>query len=78
MRAMNGRCEPRRWVLDRIGGDGFVGGLFCGGRGMEPEKALQFAWASGAYVATLLDDFGLPADEEQICSIWEGNARVKR
>ena len=73
--------EPRPiQVLDRIGGgDGFVGGLLYGLlRGMEPEKALQFAWASGAYVATLLDDFGLPADEEQIWSIWEGNARVKR
>lgn len=73
--------EPRPiQVLDRIGGgDGFVGGLLYGLlKGMEPEKALQFGWASGAFVATLLDDFGLPADEEQIWSIWEGNARVKR
>lgn len=73
--------EPRPiQVLDRIGGgDGFVGGLLYGLlREWQPEKAIQFAWASGAFVATLLDDFGLPADEEQIWSIWEGNARVKR
>ena len=73
--------EPREIpVLDRIGGgDGFVGGLLYGFlKGMEPEKCVQFGWASGALVTTLLDDYGLPADEEQIWSIWEGNARVKR
>ncbi len=67
-------------VVDRIGGgDGFVGGLLYGFlKGWEAEKCAQFGWASGAFVATLLDDFGLAADEEQIWSIWEGNARVKR
>ncbi len=73
--------EPRPiQVLDRIGGgDGFVGGLLYGFlRQWEASKCAQFGWASGAFVATLLDDFGLPADEEQIWSIWEGNARVKR
>ena len=38
----------------------------------------QFGWATGALVTTLLDDFAMPADEEQIFSIWEGNARVRR
>lgn len=73
--------EPRPiQVVDRIGGgDGFVGGLLYGIlRGWEAEKCAQFGWASGAFVATLLDDFGIAADEEQIWSIWEGNARVKR
>ncbi|NLD26963.1 MAG: sugar kinase [Acholeplasmataceae bacterium] len=73
--------EPRPiQVLDRIGGgDGFVGGLLYGLlKGWEAEKCVQFAWASGALVTTLLDDFGLPADEEQVWSIWEGNARVRR
>jgi 2-dehydro-3-deoxygluconokinase len=73
--------EPRPiQVLDRIGGgDGFVGGLLYGFlKGWTPEKAMQFAWASGALVTTLLDDFGTPQDEEQIFSIWEGNARVRR
>lgn len=73
--------EPRNIpVLDRIGGgDGFVGGLLYGFlKGWEPEKCAQFGWASGAFVATLLDDFGIAADEEQIWSIWQGNARVKR
>lgn len=67
-------------VLDRIGGgDGFVGGLLYGFlKGWSSDKCAQFGWASGAFVTTLLDDFGLPADEEQIWSIWEGNARVKR
>ncbi len=73
--------EPRQIpVLDRIGGgDGFVGGLLYGFlKGMEPEKCAQLGWASGAFVTTLLDDYGMPADEEQLWSIWEGNARVKR
>ena len=73
--------EPRSIpVLDRIGGgDGFVGGLLYGYlRQWQPERCAQFGWASGAFVATLLDDFGLPADEAQIWSIWEGNARVRR
>ncbi len=67
-------------VLDRIGGgDGFVGGLLYGiAKKWEPNKWIQFGWASGAFVATLLLDYATPADEEQIWSIWQGNARVKR
>jgi len=74
-------AEPREiGVLDRIGGgDGFVGGLLYGIlRGWEPEKCLQFGWASGALAATLLTDYAVPADEAQVWRIWEGNARVKR
>jgi len=26
----------------------------------------------------MLTDYGQPADEEQVWSIWEGNARVRR
>ncbi len=73
--------EPREIaVLDRIGGgDGFVGGmLYAILKGWEPEKWIQFGWASGALAATLLTDYAQPADEEQIWSIWQGNARVKR
>jgi 2-dehydro-3-deoxygluconokinase len=73
--------EPREIpVLDRIGGgDGFVGGLlYAVLRGWKPEQWIQFGWASGALVTTLLTDYAQPADEEQIWSIWEGNARVKR
>jgi 2-dehydro-3-deoxygluconokinase len=73
--------EPREiHVLDRIGGgDGFVGGLLYSIlRGWEPEKWIQFAWASGALVTTLLTDYAQPIDEEQIWSVWQGNARVKR
>ena len=76
-----GMIEPREIaVLDRIGGgDGFVGGLLYGIlRGWTPEKWLQFGWASGVLATTLLTDYCQPADEEQIWSIWEGNARVKR
>jgi 2-dehydro-3-deoxygluconokinase len=67
-------------VLDRIGGgDGFVGGfLYSLLKGFDSTSCLQFAWACGAYVVTLLDDYGLVADEEQIWSIYQGNARVKR
>ena len=73
--------EPREiTVLDRIGGgDGFVSGLlYAILRGWEPRKWVEFGWASGALVTTLLTDYAQPADEEQIWSIWEGNARVRR
>ena len=67
-------------VLDRIGGgDGFVGGLLYGIlKGWEIEKCAQFGWAAGAFVAGLHTDYATPADEEQIWSIWKGNARVRR
>ncbi len=73
--------EPRPIpVLDRIGGgDGFVGGLLYGlCKGWDAEKCAQFGWACGAFVVTLSDDFGLPADEKQIWDIRAGNARVQR
>jgi len=73
--------EPREiYVYDRIGGgDGFVSGmLYAILKGWEAEKWIQFGWASGALVATLETDYAQPADEEQIWSIWQGNARVKR
>jgi 2-dehydro-3-deoxygluconokinase len=73
--------EPRPiGVLDRIGGgDGFVGGLLYGIlRNWEPEKWLQFGWATGAMATTFLTDYAQPSDEEQVWSIWNGNARVKR
>lgn len=73
--------EPRQiTVLDRIGGgDGFVGGLlYAILKGWEPEKWVQFGWATGALATTMLTDYAQPADEEQVWSIWEGNARVRR
>jgi len=73
--------EPREIrVLDRIGGgDGFVGGfLYSILRGWEPEKWAQFGWATGALATTHLTDYAQPADEDQVWSIWSGNARVKR
>lgn len=73
--------EPRPIeILDRIGGgDGFVAGLIYGLlRGWEPERWLQFGWACGALATTMLTDYATPSDEEQIWSIYAGNARVKR
>ena len=73
--------EPREiHVLDRIGGgDGFVGGLlYAVLKGWEPEKWIQFGWATGALATTVVTDYGQPADEEQVWSIWNGNARVRR
>ena len=73
--------EPREiTVLDRIGGgDGFVGGLlYAVLKGWEPAKWIQFGWATGALATTMTTDYAQPADEEQVWSIWEGNARVKR
>jgi 2-dehydro-3-deoxygluconokinase len=67
-------------VLDRIGGgDGFVGGmLYAILKDWEPEKWAQFGWASGALATTFETDYGQPADEDMIWSIWKGNARVQR
>ncbi len=74
-------AEPREiYVLDRIGGgDGFVGGmLYAIVKGWEPSKWMEFGWACGALATTSMTDYAQPADEEQIWSIWKGNARVKR
>jgi len=74
-------AEPREiQVLDRIGGgDGFVGGLLYGFlKGWGAEKCMQFGWATGALATTSLNDYARPADEDQVWSIWKGNARVKR
>ena len=73
--------KPREiGVMDRIGGgDGFVGGMLYGIlQGWSVEKCAQFGWANGAFTATLLTDYSQPADEDQIWSVWKGNARVKR
>lgn len=73
--------EPREiGVLDRIGGgDGFVGGmLYAVLKGMPAEKWVQFGWASGAATVTLDTDYNRPYDEDEIWSVYSGNARVKR
>ena len=73
--------EPRAiQILDRIGGgDGLAGGLLYGVlKGMAPDKATQFGWASGALATTVLEDYATPVDEDMVWSIYEGNARVKR
>jgi 2-dehydro-3-deoxygluconokinase len=73
--------EPREIrVLDRIGGgDGFVGGLlYAILKGWSPDKWIQFGWATGALATTVMTDYAQPADEEQVWSIWKGNARVRR
>ncbi len=73
--------EPREiGVLDRIGGgDGFVGGLLYGVlKDWETKKWLQFGWATGVLATTFQTDYGQPADEEMVWSIYSGNARVKR
>ncbi len=73
--------EPREIeVLDRIGGgDGFSGGLLYGVlSGWEPEKWLQFGWASGVLAASSINDYAEPADEKQVWDIYKGNARVQR
>ncbi|SDL22467.1 sugar kinase [Tessaracoccus oleiagri] len=67
-------------VIDRIGGgDGSIGGVLYGIlKGWKPEQCMQFGWATGALAATSIYDYGAPADEDQVWSIWSGNARVKR
>ncbi len=73
--------EPREiHVYDRIGGgDGFVSGLlYAILKGWDCQKWLQFGWASGALATTMIGDYATPVDEDQVFSIYQGNARVKR
>ena len=73
--------EPRAIdILDRVGGgDGFTGGLLYGIlKDWEPEKWIQFGWATGAMAAASLNDYAEPADEKQVWAIHVGNARVQR
>jgi len=67
-------------VLDRIGGgDASVGGMLYGIlNGWSAEKAMQFGWATGALATTSVRDYAAPADEDQVWTIWNGNARVQR
>ncbi len=44
----------------------------------KPEKWIQFGWATGVLATTVVTDYAQPADEEQVWSIWKGNARVRR
>jgi len=39
---------------------------------------VQFGWACGAMAVTYLTDYIQPRGEDEIWSVWEGNARVKR
>lgn len=73
--------EPREIdVLDRIGGgDGFVAGMLYGIlRQWQPRQWLQFGWATGALATTMLNDYATPVNEQQVWSIYAGNARVQR
>lgn len=67
-------------VMDRIGGgDGFVGGLlYAILSGKNEEDWIKFGWATGVLATTVLTDYSTPADEDQIWSVYKGNARVKR
>lgn len=67
-------------VMDRIGGgDGFVGGLlYAILSGKNEEDWIKFGLATGVLAATVLTDYSTPADEDQIWSVYKGNARVKR
>ena len=74
-------AEPREiYVLDRIGGgDGFVGGmLYAILLNWEPARWIEFGWSCGALATTSMTDYAQPIDEDQIWSIWKGNARVRR
>ena len=70
--------DPRwqvRYLLFIAGMGGLLYGIL---KGWEPARWGEFAWACGALVTTLETDYAHPADEEQVWSIWKGNARVRR
>ena len=73
--------EPREIpVLDRIGGgDGFVGGMLYAYLTDKPASDwVKFGWATGAMAVTMMEDYATPMDEDQVWSVYKGNARVKR
>ncbi|MDC7250023.1 MAG: PfkB family carbohydrate kinase [Sphaerochaetaceae bacterium] len=73
--------EPRKiQVLDRIGGgDGFVGGiLYSSLKNLNQEDWIKFGWATGALATTMISDYATVESEDQIWSIYNGNARIKR
>lgn len=73
--------EPREIpVLDRIGGgDGFVGGMLYAYLTEKPASDwVKFGWATGAMAVTMMEDYATPMDEDQVWSVYKGNARVKR
>ncbi len=73
--------EPRKiQVLDRIGGgDGFVGGiLYSALKNLNQEDWIKFGWATGALATTMISDYATVESEDQIWSIYNGNARIKR
>lgn len=67
-------------IMDRIGGgDGFVGGLlYAMLSGKAEEDWIKMGWATGVLATTVTTDYSTPADEDQIWSVYSGNARVKR
>lgn len=67
-------------VMDRIGGgDGFVAGLLYSILTEKPQEDwIKFGWATGVLATTVTTDYSTPADEDQIWSVYKGNARVKR
>jgi 2-dehydro-3-deoxygluconokinase len=67
-------------VLDRIGGgDGFVGGiLYSALKNLKQEDWIKFGWATGALATTMISDYATVESEDQIWSIYNGNARIKR
>ena len=72
--------EPREiHILDHIGRRWFCRWfIICNTKRLGAKKWIQFGWATGALATTVITDYGQPADEEQVWSIWKGNARVRR
>jgi 2-dehydro-3-deoxygluconokinase len=75
--------EPRPIpvVLDRIGrrrptDSSAACFTACSRLGRRGQHGIS-AGATGAIAVTMLQDYALPADEEQVWSIYAGNARVK-
>lgn len=67
-------------VRDRIGGgDGFVGGLLYGLlQKYDARDCLALGWAAGVLAVSSLTDYAMPINEQQLWSIYGGNARIQR
>ena len=67
-------------VADRIGGgDGYLAGMLYGLlKGYDAETCLDLGFAVSALAVSGMQDYAMPASEQQLWQICRGNAQIKR
>ena len=80
LRYLSRRGLNRPWSILQLGVHvlALCGLLYGVWKGWEPQKWVQFGWATDALAASSLNDYAEPADEKQVWDVYAGNARVQR